>query len=329
MQTVADKKTNPQVLAKQAPSAAANKDSKTNPNLKTTENPGEKNPGEKRAVGETLANVGNAVVDVGKGVAGAAAEIGKGVALNAAQMGADSVVNKGKEELERYILNNLRMIIGNTCGFPIIGTYISKMVAGAIFPTYQKLNPQTQHTVESLTHLLNNVKIEEISDELIPVFTSYLSQHLNAEDQAKLQEGNSLVMLKAFGKTAWTKALEIANSFRSLEGIKNLCNGVADYIPLVNRLPGTFKMIAGGGIGLMIGSFVFRMAFKLLAIPLNMLSIIPGLGWIRNFTGAGAGDEGVPPQLAEMMQGQGGAQGFMQNLAKMAQAAQSMGGAKA
>lgn len=297
--------------------APSTKNSKTNPDPKNSQIPG-------RDLGKTLAGTGSKVVEVGAKVAGTAAEIGKDLALGAAKLGADSVVNKGKEELERYILNNLKMIVANTCGLPFIGSYVSKMVAAAIFPSYQKLNPQTQHTAESLTHLLNNVKIEEISDELVPVFTAHLSQNLSPEDQVKLQEGNSLVLLKAFGKTAWAKTFEIANSFRSLEGIKNLCSGVADYIPLINQLPATLKMIAGGGIGLMLGSFVFRFALRLIAIPFNILSIIPGLGWIRNFTGAGVGD-GVPPQLAEMMQGQGGAKGFMENLSKMAQAAQANG----
>ncbi len=284
---------------------------------------------------ETTENRGMAekLAEAGKSAATTVAQTAKSAALATVEGGANIALQKGKDSLQHWLSLQLGHTLQNICSFPFVGGTIAQMIAQTILPIYQELNPATKLDVASFKEILREGKVEQLGEEIYPVFTNYLSQHLTPDEQHKLQEGNASLMIKAFSKALYAEATESINTARQPGGIKTLALKISKYIPLINKLPESVQPWVGGAAGGYIGYRVMKFVWHVAKWAIGLFAGITGMKWLANKFGANAM---MPSEPGMSQMGAGDEEGsekkgvmskLMEGVSKAAEiAAQAQGG---
>lgn len=260
-----------------------------------------------RKVGSTLANVGKQ-----------AGSLGVNVATNVAGNTADYVLHQSKSTLQHWIKRQLGHTLENIAILPFVGAPIINSIGTAIFPKYQEMNPNTTLNQQSFNHLLFEGRVENIMDDLLPILETYLRKHLSPEDQEKLQSGsNNLLMIKAFSKAMYNEAKGGVQTAKEPGGLKKIGRGIANFIPIINRLPEGAKPWVGGTLGAFVAYKVLHGFFKLVKWAILGITGYKGLQFVKNKIG------GTGAHQAEIVtkKSKGKLGGLMEGLGRAAQMA--------
>ena len=288
--------------------------------------PPEPNAG--RGLGVTLANVGNQAVEIGKDVAH------KGVSAIADQA-ISGVEHKARHAVRASVLNPMATLYSSMNIFLPFGVgknLFSAVVSRFFLPYYQQINPHTKITTEQIINALEHGHTDSIENELFHAFDQFINSNLKEEERAKYEAGDKLVVINAF-KNLLTSQITTA---REAGGIKKICNGIANWIPFVNKLPDAVKPWVGGIVGGYVGFRVLKFAWHMAKWAIGIGASVLGLRWLAaKFSGGGA-PAGLPsmPTMPGMNNEEGAAPSgggmmskIMDGVSKAAQlAAQAQGG---
>lgn len=240
------------------------------------------------------------VVDTVSQVAGAAADVGKKLATGAAKMGADAILQQGAEVVEHkarhafrlLVSTHLRTVISMLAVLPIIGPKIINSMVDKIYPYYKQFHPETQLTAHEIAKHLEMGKMEFLEDDFFSAAEHFVKSNLSAEDKVKMEQGDKLVILKAFGGKIYDQVKLAMSMTKEPGGLMKVLKSIANWIPFVNKLPDSIKPIAGGGVLAVGGIIALRMALKVMKW---VFLIGGGLVGLKMFTG---GKKHIAPEEA-------------------------------
>jgi hypothetical protein len=279
--------------------------------------------------------VSRALAEKMAGVGGKAFEIGKDVAQKGVNAIADQALT-GAEHTARHavrasVLNPMSTLYSSMVTFLPFGVgknLFSGVLSKFFLPYYQQINPATKITSEEIIHALEHGHTDSLENELFEAFNKFVNSNLKDDERAKYESGDKLVVIKAFKNLTMSQI----NTAREPGGIAKICGGIANFIPLVNKLPATIKPWVGGAIGGYVALRVVKFAWKMLKWGIAMFAGVTGLKFLASKFGGGGAAPGMGSMSAmhgeePAVEGGGMMSKIMNGVNKAAQmAAQAQGG---
>ncbi len=242
----------------------------------------------------------NAGREVGQTLATKAMEMGKGVAHKGVNVLADAATHHAEEKarhaLRFMVLNRLRDLGSAFAVIPGGEILLKGIIANFFFPYYQQVNPETKMTAEHISASLIHGHMDTLENEVFETLDKFISSNLKEEERAKYEAGDKLVVIKAFKNLTMSQF----NIARQPGGIKKICNSIANFIPLINKLPAAVKPWTGGAIGLFVAYKLARLALYMAKKALWLIGGILGIKFLINKFGGGVGAASGLPTMPAM-----------------------------
>ncbi len=210
-------------------------------------------PAKKTKKGESeKPDLRSGAVELAKSVGEKAVDIVETHGVNLLKNTTSKEIQRTKETLEKHLAFGVSFITA----IPWFGDRIlNYLVSKLLYPAYTKLSPNTKVTSEEIAEQLKDGKTDFLQDDIATGLNNMVLAALpDDESRKQYEEGSYFVAGKALAKHAW-------NTLTTIEGVKNLCNGIADRIPIIRSTPSFAKPWVGGAVGLWGGLTAGRIAW--------------------------------------------------------------------
>ncbi len=258
-----------------------------------------KEPDASRGMGQTLAKFGGQATAMGMDVA----QKGANVLANAVATGAE---DKARHLFKASVLNRVVELYAWMNMLPFGGNVFSAVVSNFFFPYYKQINPESKITADEILHSLKHGHTDSLENEVFETFDKFISSNLKGDEKSRYENGDKMVVFNAFKNLLVSQV----STAREPGGIKKICNGIANWIPLINKLPAAVKPWAGGAIGALVIYKVAKIAWYMAKKALWLAGGILGIKFLVNkFGGAAGAPPGLPSMPAMPSLGHGGGHG--------------------
>lgn len=237
--------------------------------IPTTPNPAGSAP----SGSSVVTNVADAATRTVQAVAGAvpdqARKVATSIAGTAVDFVADEATSRAKQAVDVLVMGRLKDLLFAINLLPIVGDTILNKIVAVLHPTILKIHPNTKLTPQVIFSHLKSGRPEFLEGEVMDALQSLIKSQLNDSDRAKLEKGDKLVLLKAFGNKLYEEAQAALAVAKGPGGIAKALGLVSRLIPYSSKLSKAAQPVAGGALllgGIYIGWKIFKTALKWIAL---------------------------------------------------------------